>query len=172
MPSGKVHDRITVVGAVAAAPVWWWLAPQPPHSPTEGLTLVAAILFSGLLLSPDLDLNSSIYHRWGPLRFIWLPYQKAIPHRSPLSHSFLLGPLLRVLYFLFCAWATFRIVTWGLTFVMPLDRNTLSRQYSDAVLHWCQTHPYHTAMCAGGLLIGAALHCGADFIVSGLKRQF
>src|SRR5436305_9344184 len=99
MPDGKTHDKITVIGAVAAVPAWAFLAP-PPHEWSVGLTLFGATLFSGLMLSPDLDLDSSIYRRWGPFRFLWWPYQKIMPHRSVASHSLLLGPLLRILYFL------------------------------------------------------------------------
>src|SRR5262249_45965301 len=121
MPSGEVHDRITVIGAAVAAPVWWLLTPPPPER-TAGGTLVCATLFSGLMLSPDLDLDSSIYRRWGPLRFLWWPYQKAIPHRSRLSHSFVLGPLLRLAYFLFLVWGLFRIGTWAASFAVDFKR--------------------------------------------------
>ena len=86
MPSGKVHDRITVVAAAVSAPAWATAAwASPGISPaakdwTVGAALVVSLLFSGLLLSPDLDLDSSIYKRWGPFRFIWWPYQKLMPH--------------------------------------------------------------------------------------------
>lgn len=55
-------------------------------------------LFSGLMLSPDLDLHSRPFKRWGWLRWIWIPYQQAIAHRSVLSHGFLIGTTVRVVY--------------------------------------------------------------------------
>ena len=170
MPDGKTHDKITVIGAAAAIPAWWLLTPIPADY-TEGLAFVGATLFSGLMLSPDLDLNSSIYHRWGPFKYLWWPYQKIIPHRSRLSHSFLLAPLLRVIYFLFFAWALFRIVTWGLTFAFTFDRNGLSQQYTSAFLHWCDTHRVHVEWLIMGIVLGATLHVGADIFWSNWKRR-
>src|SRR5205085_992625 len=69
------------------------------NNPTNAIVLLGTYLASGLLFSPDLDLKSAPYKRWRLLRFIWIPYQKVVPHRSWISHSFFFGPLLRVLYF-------------------------------------------------------------------------
>lgn len=170
MPSGKVHDQITVIAAAALAPVWYTFTPAPVD-PTVGLALVASTLFSGLMLSPDLDLNSSIYSRWGPLRYLWLPYQKAIPHRSKLSHSYLLGPALRVIYFLAISWLLLRAGTWVAVQFVDFDRNSVSRQATDIVLNFWRQYPDHARMTALGLFIGPALHCAADTIVSGTKRK-
>ena len=92
----------------SAAPAWWFLTPASGHDVTVGATLVVATVFSGLMLSPDLDLESGPYHRWGPLRYLWWPYKSVIPHRSPLSHSLVVGPTLRIVYFLFMVWVFFR----------------------------------------------------------------
>jgi uncharacterized metal-binding protein len=170
MPSGKVHDQITVVAAVAIAPVWYFLTPAP-IDPTVGLALVASTLFSGLMLSPDLDLNSSIYSRWGPFRYLWWPYQKAIPHRSKLSHSYVLGPALRVIYFLALSWLLLRAGTWAAAQFIDFDRNTISRQATDVVVNFWRTYPDHARMTALGLFFGPALPCAADTIVSGMKRK-
>lgn len=170
MPSGKVHDRITIVAAGLSVPVWWQVAPAP-HDGGVAACLVGATLFSGLALSPDLDLNSSIYKRWGPFRFLWWPYQKVVRHRSWISHSFLLGPLIRVCYFVFVMWAFLRCVTWLLSLVMPFDRNALSRQWTDTAVAFSRTHPQHFQMLVLGLFLGAALHSGADLLVSGMKRR-
>ena len=170
MPSGEVHDRITIVGAAVAAPVWWFVTARPPDW-TAGATLIGATLFSGLMLSPDLDLDSSIYRRWGPLRFLWWPYKKAIPHRSRLSHSFILAPLLRLAYFLFLTWALFRVGTWVASLAVPINRNQLSQQYAGAVGGLWHAHPQHVYMFLTGLFLGTALHVGADVIVTGVKQR-
>src|SRR5581483_4209142 len=60
----------------------------------------AAMVLGGLMFGPDLDIQSRQYARWGPLRFLWWPYKVALPHRSRLSHSILLGTWIRVAYFL------------------------------------------------------------------------
>ncbi len=168
MPDGKTHDTITIVGAVVAAPVWWLLT-QEPRDYTVCATLVGSILFSGLMLSPDLDLDSSIYRRWGPLRFLWWPYQKLVPHRSILSHS-LLGALLRVVYFLVLVWGLSHLISWvaataQLGHIRPLDSplKTFQGLY--------QHERRHLDMGIIGLLIGTVLHTGADTIVSSLKRK-
>lgn len=172
MPSGKVHDQITLIGAVCAVPAWLALAPRPWEW-GAGLTLIGATLFSGWMLSPDLDLDSSIYHRWGPLRYLWWPYQKAIPHRSGLSHSYVLGPLLRLLYFALLMWGLFRIGTYALSFLTPLsfDRNQLSRNGGDFVVNLWHTHPQYAQMFLVGIFFGTALHVAADTIVTNAKRR-
>lgn len=50
------------------------------------------------MLGPDLDIHSIQYKRWGPIRWIWLPYQIALKHRSRLSHGPIIGTALRVIY--------------------------------------------------------------------------
>ncbi len=94
MPSGRVHDRIT-----------YWCLPfviAPTAMLTHSLVTTAIVglsfLVGGLMLGPDLDIHSVQYTRWGPLRWIWLPYQRAIKHRSSLSHGPIIGTTLRVVY--------------------------------------------------------------------------
>jgi uncharacterized metal-binding protein len=171
MPSGEVHDKTTIAGAALAAPACFYLTPSLSHDPTVVAALVGAVLFSGLMLSPDLDLNSAPYHRWGLFRHLWWPYQKILRHRSPLSHSYLVGPTLRIAYFLFVVWAAFRAATWALTYVVAFDRNTLSVRYTDSFLAFWQAHPRHLAAVAARLFLGTALHVTADLVVTGFKRR-
>ena len=73
MPSGRTHDKITVVTAVASVPFWWW---ESATRDTVGFTIgLAAYLFSGFWLSDDLDTYSLCYKRWGVFRWLWWPYQ-------------------------------------------------------------------------------------------------
>lgn len=64
------------------------------------LLVASGFLLGGLMFGPDLDLRSRQYQRWGWLRWLWLPYQKRLRHRSFLSHGPVIGTLLRVLYLL------------------------------------------------------------------------
>jgi uncharacterized metal-binding protein len=170
MPCGKTHDRITVVAAAAAGPAWWCLTPA--HADLSvGLTLVAATLFSGLLLSPDLDLNSCVYHRWGPLRCLWFPYQKLVPHRSRYSHSYVLAPVLRVLYFLVMLFVLLQCGTWLAAQFMRVDRGAVTRAAASTFLAFWRTHPHHLEMAAVGVFLGSALHCSADFCSTTIKRR-
>lgn len=100
MPSGKNHDRITWL----CLP--WIVSVAMLITREAGLTLLTALgfVFSGLMFGPDLDIYSIQYQRWGWLKFIWLPYQKGLKHRSVLSHGFLIGTILRILYLLLIFW--------------------------------------------------------------------
>src|ERR1700709_901538 len=97
MPSGKVHDKITVVTAALAVPVWWFAAPAKDY--VSLIVALGSYIFSGFWLSDDLDTNSVSYKRWGAFRWLWWPYQKLVPHRSWGSPGLGVGPLNRVLYF-------------------------------------------------------------------------
>lgn len=93
MASGREHDQATCALSLIYGLIWWpWLGFS--GAACSGL----AFLFGGLLLSPDLDINSRPYQRWGALRWLWWPYQRLIRHRSVLSHSPFLGTTLRLAY--------------------------------------------------------------------------
>jgi uncharacterized metal-binding protein len=81
MASGKNHDRAIyfatpVVGILSG----YYL------SPMLGLIAASSHLLGGLYLSPDLDLKSLPWKRWGILRIIWLPYQRN-PSSALLRHA-------------------------------------------------------------------------------------
>lgn len=94
MASGKNHDKSIyftspIVAAVASYHVGIEL----------GLIAGLAHLLGGLFLSPDLDLQSRPFKRWGFLKIIWVPYQQLIPrHRHWLSHGVIVGSALRLVY--------------------------------------------------------------------------
>src|SRR5688572_8556941 len=99
MPNVRTHDYITV--ATAAVMVPFALNSGLPNLDAANTAVLAgSYLFSGIMFSPDLDTASRPYRRWGPLRWVWLPYRGLVPHRSWVSHSVVFGPLLRVLYFI------------------------------------------------------------------------
>lgn len=124
------------------------------------------------MLSPDLDLDSSIYRRWGPFRFLWWPYQKLLPHRSVFSHSFIVGPLIRLAYFFVLLYGLWRALTYLVTLAIPsFDRNSLSQAWTGGLFGLWRTHPGHFQMALLGIFIGTGLHVAADFIVTGYKRR-
>lgn len=94
MPSGRTHDRLTFWSLLPIVGATFWLTRKVELT----LILAAAFLFSGLMFGPDLDIYSIQFKRWGLLRWIWLPYQKALRHRSLLSHGLIIGTIFRVLY--------------------------------------------------------------------------
>ena len=100
MASGRNHDRaITVTTPVILA------AAIASGYADVGIIATASYYLAGMYLSPDLDLTSRPFKRWGLLRFIWLPYQRLIPrHRHWLSHGPVIGSAVRLLYL--AAWLT------------------------------------------------------------------
>lgn len=90
MPSGRIHETVNLLVLV---PTVYWL-PEP----LTKLPFIAGYLVGTFWVTPDLDLaKSRASHRWGVLRWVWLPYAWLFPHRG-LSHRLLLGALTRVLY--------------------------------------------------------------------------
>lgn len=98
MPDTATHDIITIVTAAAVVPCAWSL--MPGHELGAALVVGGSHVISGLIFSPDLDVDSREYQRWGPLRFMWWPYKELIHHRNWLSHGLVVGPLLRLAYFI------------------------------------------------------------------------
>ncbi len=96
MSSGRIHDRVTLWSLpwVVGLTLWW------TRSGHFAVIVAGGYLFSGLMFGPDLDIRSRQYQRWGWLRWLWLPYQKSLRHRSHLSHGLLLGTALRLAYLL------------------------------------------------------------------------
>lgn len=102
MASGIAHDRATCLLALPCGLLCW-----PWWGSLAASVCSLSFLIGGLWLSPDLDIASRPSRRWGPLRLLWWPYRRYVPHRSPLSHAPLLGSAgrlayLGVLLLLFC----------------------------------------------------------------------
>jgi uncharacterized metal-binding protein len=95
MPSGKTHDAITIILAAPTFVGAWGLT----GSYALALLATCAMLFGGFMFGPDLDIQSRQYTRWGPFRFLWLPYRILFKHRSRWSHGIIFGTLIRVIYF-------------------------------------------------------------------------
>lgn len=121
MPSGATHDRITLW----TLPLVTGVTLAITRSSELTLWIAGGFLFGGLMLSPDLDLRSRPFQRWGWFRWLWIPYQKSLHHRSFLSHGLIIGTVVRVIYlllwigalgFLLAAIAVqFSAVAWGWT---------------------------------------------------------
>lgn len=100
MASGKVHDLLAISSTIGSSYLLWYY--EITNDLNCILIFALASIFGGLMFGPDLDTKSIEYKRWGPLKFIWLPYQ-AFGHRSrkTQSHDALFGPLVRIIYFFF-----------------------------------------------------------------------
>lgn len=174
MPSGKTHDKLTVITAALAVPAWYALSPAKDAQAVAGLAVgLTAYLFSGFWLSDDLDTHSLAYKRWGALRWLWWPYQRLVPHRSWVSHGIGFGPLFRVAYFLVMLWAVMRGALWGLIRAgIPVNNDAVLGGFWGLTTDWTRLHPTW-AMCAlAGLILGGLTHSVADAVVSWAKRAW
>ncbi len=174
MGSYKTHDRVTIYSAVLLAPLSFWTAKQ--YSPVlweqpltttplaTTLLVVGAYLFSGLWLSNDLDIDSRIYRRWGPLRWLWYPYQKLVSHRSWLSHGFAIGPLGRMVYLYAMIEATllvthlFILKVGGSTEVVEAGLSITAQVWPYVIGNLHMSVPF-----AVGLVLGGLAHSLVDF---------
>ncbi|MBW4561473.1 MAG: metal-binding protein [Mojavia pulchra JT2-VF2] len=164
MPSGRTHDRITLWALPFVAGVTFW------QTRNSNITLLVAggFMFGGLMFGPDLDIYSRQYQRWGFLRWIWLPYQKSLRHRSFLSHGPIIGTTLRVLY-LSCLLAILAI--FALAVAEKLWNIALSWQDMGGTVGRSLTS-YSTEFLALllGLELGAMSHSLSDWGGSAYKR--
>jgi uncharacterized metal-binding protein len=165
MPSGQTHDRITLW----SLPVVTGLTLATTQSGNLALIVSGGFLFSGLMFSPDLDLKSLPFKRWGWLRWIWIPYQKAMRHRSLFSHGPLIGTTLRVLYL--TAWiALVGILILG---VVQLFRDVpwSWRQFGQEVERVLVNYQAECIALFVGLELGAMIHSVSDWTSTALKRS-
>jgi uncharacterized metal-binding protein len=166
MPSGIVHDRITLWSLP-------WIVGATYYLTDSGeLTLIVSgsFLFSGLMFGPDLDIYSLQFRRWGVFRWIWLPYQKFLHHRCFLSHGFLIGTLVRLIYlssflviFAFIIVAIIQLfsgINWNWHDFFWQKFNLINKKYRFQVISLFI-----------GLELGASSHYLSDWLVSAYKNR-
>ncbi|MBH8575552.1 metal-binding protein [Nostocaceae cyanobacterium CENA369] len=165
MPSGRTHDRITLYALPFVTGVTFWQT----HSGNVTLLVAGGFLFGGLMFGPDLDIYSVQYQRWGFVRWIWLPYQKSLRHRSFLSHGPIIGTTLRVLY-LGCLLGILAILI--LPIATKLWNVTFTWEDLGAIIERSLT-AYSTEFLALflGLELGAMSHSLSDWSGSAYKRM-
>ncbi len=171
MPNARAHDFITIVTGAAGTPLAL-NAGLPDMSPVNAAVIVGSYLASGLLFSPDLDLRSTPYRRWRGMRWIWLPYQRMVPHRSWISHSLVVGPILRILYFAGVMALLALIVLGLLNLLVPVDPTGTLFKWAATISAWMEGHPSTVGYAVAGLVLGGAAHTVADAVWSAAKRVF
>jgi len=173
MPNTPVHDFLTVATSLVMTPAIYSIlrTAEVVQSSAVIVTTVICVAHnvSGMLFSPDLDLDSRIHKRWGILLFIWKPYKWCIPHRHFWSHGLIIPPLLRLGYFfgmlimlIFAAEVIARI------FGFPLP--DYHQSFAKSIIDWFVSHPIITLSTALGFITGGAVHSIADWVVTGGKH--
>lgn len=106
MPDGLTHSRVTIAASIALPVILAY-----NHADLSVIVSATAGCLSGLIISPDLDVDSGFYGLYiirratgGTLAFVWQvfwwPYSRIVPHRSFWSHSYIFGTLIRLCYLL------------------------------------------------------------------------
>lgn len=176
MPSGRTHDSITLWSLLPITGTTYVVS----QSASVTLLLSAGYLFGGLMFGPDLDVYSQQYRRWGVLRWIWLPYRRALRHRSIWSHGLVVGTIGRLLYLV--GFGGMLILLGLLLWAIALqivgipDRSwAIAQQSLNHGLLWlwnsCQQHPAEWLGAIAGLELGAFSHSISDWLVSAFKRR-
>lgn len=172
MPNANGHDAITY----SLIPFTYLVADMYWGDHTVSAIATGAMLFSGLMFGPDLDLESRPYRRWGPLRFIWKPYQVALPHRSTFSHGPILGTIIRIIYFLFAFSLLAATILYFMHVYVDGQQSTWIREYQtvkrDLFEIWDDSQKQYLWGAFGGLWAGALAHTAADIIYSTYKKLF
>jgi len=174
MPDARTHDIITVVSGVALSlPAYSIIITRtedPSTAVGNALLFLAAHCVSGMMFSPDLDLDSKIDDRWGIFYWIWRPYMWAVPHRSRwLSHGLVFSTLLRLAYFYGMVSLILIVLTWvlgRLGIILPRYHELMTIYLRDLVV----AHPRETWTFLAGFLTGGAAHTIADWLVTGGKH--
>jgi uncharacterized metal-binding protein len=164
MPSGQTHDRITLW----SLPPVTAIALLSTHSSNLTLLVSGGFIFGGLMFGPDLDIHSRQFKRWGFLRWIWLPYQKRLRHRSFLSHGLIIGTTLRILY----------LISWIIILLIPIlvilvKFGNMAVNWPDLTLKCGRSLVLHSGQFAAlwmGLEAGAMSHSFSDWSYSAYKR--
>ena len=146
MASGKTHTRTNLVATGILAVATLFLEIDVPFS------LIIGAIIGTLWLSPDLDLKSDAYYRWGPLKLIWLPYVQLMPHRSLFSHLPALGDVIRIAY-----------IGFPLVLILPFTA------YEEAIRSWVDIHGMSFFL---GLVFATTLHTTLDYTSTFFKKAF
>jgi len=164
MPSGQTHDRITIWSIPVVASVTL----VATGSSNMTLLVLGGFMFGGLMFGPDLDIYSRQFQRWGWFRWIWLPYQKSLRHRSFLSHGPIIGTTLRVVYLI-----VFVAGTTGLVLLILAIFSNISVNWGDIwakVRQNISTYARELFAWFIGCELGAMSHYLSDWTSSTYKR--
>ncbi|WP_322488744.1 metal-binding protein [Chloroflexus sp.] len=170
MPSARTHDLITVLSGAAITPLAYYayleFTPIAPDTALGcSLWLGGAHLLSGIMFSPDLDIDSAIDNRWGICFWIWRPYMWLIPHRGFWSHSLVISPLLRLGYFAAVVYGLAFAVVWVLG-QLGMTTPAYHREWAAWVQGLIRAHPTETGAFVIGFCTGSAAHTIADWLVT------
>lgn len=166
MATGKTHEWVTLW----LLPPIFWVSWQVAHADFYSSSLVTAGTWvGGFLLSPDLDTKSRPFYRWGPLRFVWWPYQWAIRHRSPFSHGIGFAPWFRLFYISAVMVLLYFGLMWGLARMSGLPFSVAPIRQS--ILSFVNQHLNQILLLGLGVWLGSLAHVLLDWLSSAFRSR-
>ena len=166
MPSGRTHDRITLWCLPFVTGATYFISDSLAATNSLETTVIVTIAFlvGGFMLGPDLDIRSIQYRRWGLLRWIWLPYQKALKHRSTWSHGPIIGTAIRVVYM--GVWIGIFTTVLAIAFNALWDAKLTPKSIIDTVRYLTNHYVAEWVAAIIGLELGAISHSTSDSLGS------
>lgn len=166
MPDARTHDAIAVASGAVLLPLGagaLLALGEPPTAATLGAVwLVGSHLVCSYWLSPDLDIDSAIDDRWGPLRPLWIPYQRMVPHRHWFSHSGI-SALLRLIYLALMV----SIILFVVGFLIPGALQIVTTWFVELA----RDYPLEVLLVALGAVISDIIHTVSDKVSTHRKRR-
>lgn len=169
MAKGKTHDTINIFAL-------FLLILPLLSSIVKDLILLSVFtisyIFGTLFLSPDLDLKNTLpYKRWGKFSFIWLIYSKIIPHRSWLSHGFLIGTIFRILWLIVNIFLIGFIFVWLLHLTIMGDAVTAYLKTWNEIKWFCIDNKNIIIFSFTGVMLSSLLHEMVDSLWSFIFKR-
>lgn len=162
MAKAKTHDKLIISTTPIITILFYIIVEYINVTPTYYVPLMSfTYIFGGLLLSPDLDIKSAPFTKWGIIKFIWIPYQRIVKHRSILSHGILIGTALRILYLVLIIGSIFTMFT-PMTIIEFLDK----------VLLLLRNNEIYSISIFVALELSAIVHIVADKISTFSKKKY
>lgn len=154
MPSGKTHTKINLVSLPI---ILFMLVFYGLTNFDFLLTFAIGFLIGTYFLTPDLDIHSAAYRKWGLLRIFWYPYRIVMPHRSPFTHTIIIGDLIRLLYMLLVF----------SPFLYVLNKTVLEGKLAEIA----KVHEVEISTFVLGIIVASALHIVADGVNTRRKKM-
>jgi len=174
MPKGHTHEIWGAMFLIPLAYLYYYISGDIKSSLIFGISF----LFGNFMLSPDLDVKSKSYSRWGILRFIWIPYRKIFKHRSFLSHFPIVSSIVRVVYLILSIIIVFSLLTYTFFLIISwlgvegAEKNFFKILKNSAMgtakIIFSIDKRYSIAIFLG-LFAGDTIHYLLDVITTGLK---
>ncbi|MEF2278372.1 DUF2227 family putative metal-binding protein [Deinococcus sp. YIM 134068] len=101
MPNGRTHTLINTIVVSSVTAVAERLG-VPLGDPVV-VAFLAGTVIGTVFITPDLDMarvRTDARRAWGPFELLWWPLLKVSRHRG-VSHTYLRGPLIRIVYLAF-----------------------------------------------------------------------